>query len=740
MTLNKRYLRSIKSNLSFYVSSTVLTVMTLLMFYIMNIAGESIHEFGIRFFDEQRIEDANFTTYLPISDGDIEQLQKDYDVELEAQSFKNVETDKTTARVFERTEKIDLYDVTVGSDISKDNEVVISEGYAVNNKISVGDSIKIGKKNYTISGFFQRPDYLYMVENENDAYKNVTTFFLVYMTDREFETLGEADCQYLVRYSKDNHIEFRKHINKNFIMRSYLSAEENQRIDMVDMQAGMFVDMSYIILCIMPFIAVALISIIISRKVKSEQKMIGTLTALGYKKGKLMRHYVGFALIPGLLGGMIAVLLSVIFAQPFGELCLQDYEPMRIECSLNPYKAVLGVIVPTIMYVIAALIAVYRLLKNNTVLLLSGNADVEKKKLKRVLAGKKLSFKIKYAVRSLIGNPARTFVVFLGIFMGSFIMLLGFGCFDTMKDTIENGLDDIGTFKYQYILNELADKDTYDGEPVLAAELEEKDKKAISLIGSDSDNEYLNLKDIDGNAVDLDKGYYFTSVSVMFSGVKKGDTVELYNPLTLEKYKVKVAGIIKNDMQRAIYTNLSNASKLLGLEDGICNAVMSDKKLSIPKSKIIQTVEKADSEEQVQTMIDQMSFMVYFMIIIGAIICVASIYVAVNMLVTENKNNISMLKVLGYTDKRINNIVLSINHILLPIGILCSIPAAFAACNAFFNMMAEIIGMLMKTAIFPMSYVFTILLTGASYFGSLFLVRRKIKKVDMVESLKDNRE
>ena len=78
MKLNKRYFRSIKNNLSFYVSATVLTVTTLFLFYMMNIAGKSIWEYGDEFFRTQNIEDANFTTYLPIPDEEMEELEKEY--------------------------------------------------------------------------------------------------------------------------------------------------------------------------------------------------------------------------------------------------------------------------------------------------------------------------------------------------------------------------------------------------------------------------------------------------------------------------------------------------------------------------------------------------------------------------------------------------------------------------------------------------------------------------------------
>lgn len=118
----------------------------------------------------------------------------------------------------------------------------------------------------------------------------------------------------------------------------------------------------------------------------------------------------------------------------------------------------------------------------------------------------------------------------------------------------------------------------------------------------------------------------------------------------------------------------------------------------------------------------------------------ASIYVAVNMLVTENRSNISMLKVLGYKDKLINRIVLRVNHILLPIGIVVSIPLVFASTNWFMAWLADFIGVLPRAYIAPQSFIYTTILACGSYFGSLFLLRRKVSKVDMVESLKGNRE
>lgn len=740
MKLNKRYLRSIKQNRSFYVSSTLLTIMTIFLFFIMNIAGDAIWEFGDNFFASQNLEDANFTTYMPISDTEIETLEEKYSLNLEPQYFSNIETNDTTTRLFKKTKEINLYSVTKGRDIENNDEIIISEGYAVHNKIALGDKISMGEKNYTVTGFFQRPDYLYMLQNENDAYINITTFFLAYVTDEEFENIENKNCQYLVCFTKDNQTEFRKEVNEKYFMRTYSAAKENLRIDMVKMQAEMFTMISYIILVVMPLIVVVLISIVINRKVKSEQKLIGTLTALGYKKGKLMLHYAGFAMIPGLLGGILAVILSTIFAQPFGELCLADYEPMRIDCHVNPLSAILSIIIPTIMYILAAMNSVNKLLKKDTVLLLNGNADQDEKNLKHILVKRKLSFRIKYALRSLIGNPSRTFVVFLGIFLGSYIALLGYSFLDTMDNTKQSMADEMGSYEYQYVLNELTSENTYGGEPLLMSTMENTSGDQFSIIGTTDSNAYLNLKDLDGNTISLKNGYYITSVMSLLYDLKAGDDFILCNPLTLEQTTITIAGIIDNDMQNAVFGAKENIAKMIGIDKNLSNVIMSDVPLDIPNSKIIQTIKQSDAKEQFQNMSNQMNVMIYFLIGIGAAICIAAIYVAVNMLVTENRSNISMLKVLGYKDKQINQIVLNVNHILLPIGFFLSIPLVFASTNWFMVFLADFIGALPKAYIAPQSFIYTALLACISYFGSLFLLRRKVSKVDMVESLKGNRE
>ena len=740
MKLRRRYVRNIRQNLSFYIASTVLTMAALFLFFLFHIAGNAILDFADEFFEKQKLEDAHFTTYIPIPESDIEDMEEEYGITLEAQSYINIDTDGTTARVFQKTRKVDLYDVTEGVDADGKGEVILSEGFAVNMDISIGDQIRIGEEDYTVTGFFQRPDYLYMLENEDDSYKNISTFFLAYMPEEDFAELGETNCQYLVRYNGNEDTDFRRAVNDKYQMHSYTAAEENQRIVMVRSQAEMFLIMSWMLLCILPLVAVALICIIISRKVKTEQQMIGTLSAMGYTRAQLARHYAGFAAIPGISGGVLTSVVTAAVAQPYGELGLTDYEPMRISCSLSWYAVVLGITVPTVMYVLAALLSVRRLLRQNTVLLLNGSADEGRRKLRRVLAARKLSFRIKFAVRALIGSPARSFVVFLGIFLGSFIMLTGSSIYDSARHMADTVQVTAGEYEYQYVLGELLYENPYGGELILAASVEGEKGDTLTVMGTDNEQSLLNLTDKEGQKISIKDGYYITSLTAYLCGWETGDRVTLYNPLSLERIHIRISGIVENDTAQIIYTSRANAAEMTGFDKNTGNMIMSREKLDIPGNIVESESRKSDLEEQVDTIIDQTSYMIDTMVGLGIVICIASVYVAVNMLVSENRRNISMLKVLGYTDRKIGRIVLSSNHVFLPLGILLSIPAAYVFCGLFFRMFADMMGMLVSPYLELKSCIMAAVLTAGSYLASIYFVQRKTRKVDAVECLKEQRE
>lgn len=201
-----------------------------------------------------------------------------------------------------------------------------------------------------------------------------------------------------------------------------------------------------------------------------------------------------------------------------------------------------------------------------------------------------------------------------------------------------------------------------------------------------------------------------------------------------------IEGIVQTDMQKYLIGSREAVGELLDIDADQYNGILSRGSVDIDQSLVAREINDTSIDDQMKTMMNEMGVIIYTLIIIGGIICIAAVYVAVNMMVTENRLNISMLKVLGYRDKEINQMVLSANHVLLPAGIAAGILAAYLAIRFYFASFAEMEGMLIPTIVTPTSIGLTIVIVSVCYFVSLALVRRKAARVDMVESLKDNRQ
>jgi putative ABC transport system permease protein len=135
--------------------------------------------------------------------------------------------------------------------------------------------------------------------------------------------------------------------------------------------------------------------------------------------------------------------------------------------------------------------------------------------------------------------------------------------------------------------------------------------------------------------------------------------------------------VIKNGYQSYILTSREKVAEIAGVEGERYNAVLSEKSLGYKSDEITEIVSDKTYETQMDNMMTSMGGLIYAFMIIGMIVCIASLYATINTVISENSHNISMLKVLGYENRRINSIILSSNHLLLIPGIAFGIASAY---------------------------------------------------------------
>ncbi|MCR4652535.1 MAG: ABC transporter permease [Eubacterium sp.] len=737
--LNKRYKRSIIQNLSFYVGVFFLTCLTVLMFLLFSTSVNCEDKYVQEFFHDNNVEDGQFTTLKEILDEDIEKLEKDFHTVIEKQRYRNYEEDNYTVRLFAFTEKINIPRVTKGRTPEKDEEICLSQSFAEANKIKVGSKITLNGKDYRVTGYAERPDYLYMIEDQSDSFHRASEFGLGFVTNQEMDHISDSKFYYSVTYAEDNKSDFRGYIHDEYTTLSYMTAETNHRISTPKATIIQYSLITGGILPALLILVVAIIAVVLGRKVRSEKKHIGTLTALGYRKREISLHYLWYALIPGIGGELAGIALTYALVEEVAGSFFFKLEKLPVHYSVEPLGIILVLLLPAAAYATASFFTASRMLRMNVTDMLNGRSNRGRES--HMLVNSNVNFRLKFRIRAIFNNYGRTLVVILGIVVSGMIMSTALMMDDSCRNYENKVIDDIGSFNYEYILSHPTDSDDIGGEKLISTTLEVTDSENnIMLTGIEDDNDMLSLETTDGSKADLDGKYYISSMGAAIFGVEKGDTLTVYDTASLEEYTIEISGIIRNRAQTVIYSSADTVAQLLGIEDGFYNIVMSREALDIDEDMLANTIEKKTMKEMIQNVIAGMKSLIWLMVVFGAVICTISVYLMVNMLIEENAVTISMLKVLGYHSREIDRITTNIYHILVPVGIVLALSGGWLITWKYFDFSTASFQAQIPAYISLKYLTVFIGLVVLSYAASLILLSRKVKNVNMSDSLKSARE
>ena len=809
LKLNKRYFHNIKKSIIFYVAATLLTMLCIMAFALLYTCGTGIKRYVNEKFETCVVEDANIETISEISNEEQAQLANDYHLIIEKQEsllFINTKTidkqgnDKTVpgthAKIFKNNTKINKYIITdqkKGYNLKsvndlKNNEIIINEKYANRHNIDLASDenrIYLNGNEFIVVGYFIRPDYLNGLENLTDTYANYDSFFIGYINDFAYQGFMDTKdgsissaSTYSLKYNQGGKTDvdaLRKYLFNEYITIQYNAAETSGRITVFYTRPDMFISFAFLLLFIMPVAVVSIICIILNIKVKNDQKIIGTIQAQGYRDSEICFHYSIMALIPGIIGGVLMTIIVCVTSNFFGVLSTGDFEVMRMDFYYPWYMAILGIVVPSLIYVVASIITIKRLIKKPITDLLRGAG--KKNKNSSFLANKRMKITKKFSLRSLLINKGRTFVVFLGIMSSTMIIGIALTFLDTIDAIVDTAMKKAGDFEYEYTLkmpNVATDEQINSENNYLIASIYEYDNRKIPLMGANSNDMNLWYSTLeDGTRIEkLDNdSFYMSKLCAKLMNVKAGDTVTINSNFNKETLTFKISGIIDNGLISYVLTSKSNVidsyfKTIYSLLDGadldpnvlasikeyfnnsntdaldkIYNIVLSKKLLDgvYDSDDLINIFEKNSIEKQKDAKMKERMPIIYLVLTIGIAICIIAVFTVVNVIIEDNQGNISMLQVLGYKPREINKMIINGNHVLVPLGLLVGLPLAYFILTIYFDNTVKTNGLVMPVTMkftTALTIIATIIIT---YTLTLLILKAKARKVSMTDSLKDNR-
>lgn len=187
--LRKRVLRDLKKNLFRYIALAFLIIMGMYVIVSLIGAGYTIIDNGETHDEANKIEDGQFSVFVPLSDEEISRLE-DAGAEVEGMFYEDYDVmDGKTIRVFANRENIDLVECDEGNLAEADDEIVVEKRFSQVNDISVGDIIQIAGNEFKVTGIGTSPDYNALFKEMSDTVVDSKVFGTVFVTEGAYDKL-----------------------------------------------------------------------------------------------------------------------------------------------------------------------------------------------------------------------------------------------------------------------------------------------------------------------------------------------------------------------------------------------------------------------------------------------------------------------------------------------------------------------------------------------------------------------
>ena len=525
---------------------------------------------------------------------------------------------------------------------------------------------------------------------------------------------------------------------------------------------------------VMFFLVAALISLTgMTRMVEEQRIEIGTMKALGYGNFSIASKYLGYAFL-ATAGGSILGVLTGEKILPY--IIIYAYEIMypHIPKIYVPYHmsyAVMASAASIVCTMGATLASCYKELAAEPAVLMRPPAPKKGRRvfLERIgFIWKRMNFTWKSTIRNLMRYKKRFFMTIFGIGGCMALMLVGYGVKDSVYEIADIQYDEIQLYdghifykddvtktekeELKEYLKEDTDIQTYmDARMQSVTASKENKKRSVyqcvlgnpDIVGKYEDFHDRKTKE---SYKLTDNGAIVSEKTAKLLNVKEGDTINLKDGMA-KGVTVKIAHICENYMGHYIYFTPQYYKKVYG-KTAEYNCIMFRAKDGYSEEQVKKAGEKILAKDQVLTisylhdikdqlddMLASLNLVIIVLIVSAGMLAFVVLYNLNSINITERQRELATLKVLGFYDVEVAEYVFRENILLTLIGAFVGVIFG-KVLHLFVIQTVEVDAAMFGRSIYLPSYIYSFLFTiGFSLFVN-WVMYFKLKKIDMVESLK----
>ncbi len=513
---------------------------------------------------------------------------------------------------------------------------------------------------------------------------------------------------------------------------------------------------------IIPLIFVSIVFLMssntMSRMINEERTEMGTFSSLGISNTRIIINYLSYVLSGTIIGAVIGYMIGTFFIPPLVYNIFQFHIPnLEYYFDINLFIACL--LVAIILMTIVTIYNSYKELKQKPATLLRPASPKSGKAIfleKIKFFWSKLSFSSKITTRNIFRYKKRVFMTLIGSAGCTCLIFLGFALRDSVNGVGDKQYGEIFEYDNMLVLNnniktikQTNIKDMIKN-PLLFNQYsydlkygEDDSLSAYVLIPSKMKTfeEYFNLLDYkSGKKLKLNNdGVIITPKIADKLELEVGDKLTIQS-INGEEKKVKINGIAENYISNYIYISKDLYETLFN-EEITYNMIASNnnsktKAKDILNSGSVMTINFSDDlMESANKEIKGLNNIVVLIVVVSSMLALTVLYNLTSINISEREREIATLKVLGFNGRESNEYIYRETLVIVIIGIIVGLVIAVPLHRVITGFIEGDDMMFLKN-VKVLSFVFASMLTLIFALIMQLVTYFKLKKVDMIESLK----
>ncbi|MBE6501798.1 MAG: ABC transporter permease [Methanobrevibacter thaueri] len=752
--LKKKMIRDIRKHKTQFLSIFLMAFLGVFVF--AGVGGESVGlEVNVdKFYDDTNLADgwiySNYINELFLDQVNCLGATTQMERQLVVDSVANFSNDPEITLHFVENNTISKFYLIEGEplDINDKDSVWLDKSFADAKGLKVGDKITFKFENYTlekeIKGIGYSPEYVYHA-SQSSVIPDFSKLGFAYMSHKAFpeDTVPYNVLDVKFDGTAENYNDILSyHMDgyySSFVEKSEHSSvsQFSEEMDQHQMMAGIFP---------VVFILIAMLILLttMTRIITHQRTQIGILKACGFKDKTIIIHYISYGFWLVLIGSILGL---VIGPMTLPKLFYPSMISTYILPSWNPAWSMNFVYVAIAMILMSVLVSYYAVKS----IFNEKPADTIRPKAPKVSSSgiieklgffKHLSFNTRWNYRDAKRNKIRALMTIIGVIGCTALLVSAFGMYDGMNDLKEWEFNQINHYDSKLVIDDEASisqiddvADEVNGDKIMESAIEiesDTSKKSGSLLVLNH-TDLITPTDYDWNKIKIEDDEVSISQKMAdMLGVDVGDTVKWHVMGSNKWIKTKIDKIHSDPTSQGF---IMSADKLEDLDlNYTTTSIVTAKHVDKNYTAIKTTSSIKDMTSSWDELTEAMWLLIYILIFFASLLAVVVLYNLGLLSFTEIEREIATLKVLGFKTKALRKLLLTQNLWFTTIGYILGIPVGYYILKIMWDSSGD------SFYILPSITLTNLIITAAITFSLSIIVNlmfsRKIKKLDMVESLK----